>query len=883
MAKCSLRFYEKSKLKPDKNWCFDSIETYLSTLTYFDVSDFQYQRFEIDKEIRVDFSQSEQTISSSAKKYDYLRISTIVNNAPIYYYYFIVKTRQVSESTIAYQLRMDTLNTFKFSSTAGNGNYTLSPKTLVKREHKDRVDPNKIKSVYYSSSINWNTFVNNLINDLSASAPETGYLSIFWSSLYTYCRTLSSGNRTPSIEGTETDVLVKSGDEFLSYRADKIIFNCLNANYITISLYKNGSSVFSINLTSTSNISFYVKIESGEDYPLKTLTWGTTGNTIGVLFGYVLSPYHVYLKKEYYCRIIDEYQEGLATQLFKKSDNILYDGDEDNQWYMVFASANAVSGSVSSVDYVNPVQIRFYSDKGYSISAVASHEVILYANDDIIPKIKNRAEQLTYTIQTPPTLGEQYVKIAGTTYDFHDYSYISLIRTNNTDIYFSSIHIKKRDNTDVYLTNVESVIFYGINTIRCFKIIQHSSGSVTGSYYCQIDINSGAGSYSGTSVSWSDVDLTDARLIKAFAFPYAPCDFLVGKDEFEELPNGFIFSTDGAIEVDNRTIKYGYQIVFENDIMSELFIETSEFSSLTAQVRNIKYESKLFHSDYYQPKFVYDSFAFTFNFEDIDIEKYAEQFPDDKHLFVTYVVSSNIQSKFMFKFDSYIQKRSIQNYDDVLCIERNNEKALFNNAYINYIRSGGYSYDTKKASSQNAVNGVTTALSIVGSIASFASSAATGGAGIAAGVGLAIGAAAGIIRSVHTAQEQDRAIAQKINQQMIEGTSVQGSEDIDILMAFSENKAKIVEYKLSDIMQTAMWDLFHYCGYATHEQKIPDVTTRLYFNFVQAEIVFESYNFNEEIADDIQNKWNEGVTFFHAVSGAYDIDQQYENFEISLM
>ena len=152
-----------------------------------------------------------------------------------------------------------------------------------------------------------------------------------------------------------------------------------------------------------------------------------------------------------------------------------------------------------------------------------------------------------------------------------------------------------------------------------------------------------------------------------------------------------------------------------------------------------------------------------------------------------------------------------------------------------------------------------------------------------AGKGAAIGAAAGIIRSVHTAQEQDRAISQKLNQQLIEGTSVQGSEDIDILTAFSGNKAKIVEYKLSDIMQTAMWDLFHYCGYATHEQKKPVTTGRLYFNFIQAEIIFESYNFNEDIADDIENKWNEGVTFFHAVSGAYDIEQQYENFEISLM
>ena len=139
MAKCSLRFYEKSKLSPEKNWCFDNIETYLGTLTAFDVSDFQYQRFELDKEIRVDFTQNEQTISSSAKKYNYLRISTTINNTAIYYYYFIIKTRQVSESTIAYQLRMDTINTFKYSASSGNDKYTLSAKTLVKREHKDRL------------------------------------------------------------------------------------------------------------------------------------------------------------------------------------------------------------------------------------------------------------------------------------------------------------------------------------------------------------------------------------------------------------------------------------------------------------------------------------------------------------------------------------------------------------------------------------------------------------------------------------------------------------------------------------------------------------------------------------------------------------------------
>ena len=152
-----------------------------------------------------------------------------------------------------------------------------------------------------------------------------------------------------------------------------------------------------------------------------------------------------------------------------------------------------------------------------------------------------------------------------------------------------------------------------------------------------------------------------------------------------------------------------------------------------------------------------------------------------------------------------------------------------------------------------------------------------------AGIALTTTAVASIMRSVHNAQEQDRAISQKLLQSQMQGTSVQGSEDIDILTAFSGNKAKIVEYTLSEKMTQAMWDLFHYCGYATHEQKKPVINTRLYFNFVQAEIVFEEFNFNDEIAQDIRNKWNDGITFFHAVSGVYDIDQQYENFETSLI
>lgn len=234
----------------------------------------------------------------------------------------------------------------------------------------------------------------------------------------------------------------------------------------------------------------------------------------------------------------------------------------------------------------------------------------------------------------------------------------------------------------------------------------------------------------------------------------------------------------------------------------------------------------------------------------------------------------------MFKFEQYICSRERQDYYNILVIDRNNERALYTSAYINYIRSGGYSYDTKKANSQNALNGLLTAFSVAASIASFASTPLTGAAGIATGIGFASSTTAAVSRAIHTAQEQDRSIHQKINQMQLQSMSVSSEEDIDLFTMVSGNKAKLVLYEPSAIMKNALWDLFYYCGYATHEQKIPDVTTRCNFNFVQGEVIIQDYNFSDDFADEIKLRWKEGITFFHVMpNNFYDIKFEYENFE----
>ena len=329
---------------------------------------------------------------------------------------------------------------------------------------------------------------------------------------------------------------------------------------------------------------------------------------------------------------------------------------------------------------------------------------------------------------------------------------------------------------------------------------------------------------------------------------------------------------------------FNYDIIFEGvNPQQNLILPYEPEKYNYGKLRNKIWESKLFHSDYYQPKFVYDSFSFTFLLENIDIRDYYANVTDYKDLRVNYICSQNIQSKFLFMFPQCSYYRSNQDYDDVLCIERNNEKALFNNAYLNYIRSGGFSYDTKKASSQNAMNGVTTALSIVGAIGSFASTPYTNVKGVVAGVSLTATAVTSIMRTINTAQEQDRSISQKLVQASMQGTSVQGSEDLDILTAFSGNKAKLVEYKLSTQMENAMNELFYLCGYACHRYGYFNINSRIYFNFVQAEIELTNYTFNEDVAKALYEKYKEGVTFMHQVASTYDFAHQYENFEVSLI
>ena len=168
----TLYFYKLPINLYGKGFVLESISTYLSSFTPVTKSSFQFQRFDLNKVIKVNFSQNYQLDVSSIVKYNYLKITQetteLTPNATATYYYFIKSARQIAQGTIEFELKMDTLNTFEYSGSFSNNSYTLSPKSLILREHKDRFNITPVKYSEHYIDYNATSFWNDMISSDTA-------------------------------------------------------------------------------------------------------------------------------------------------------------------------------------------------------------------------------------------------------------------------------------------------------------------------------------------------------------------------------------------------------------------------------------------------------------------------------------------------------------------------------------------------------------------------------------------------------------------------------------------------------------------------------------------------------------------------------------------
>ena len=363
-------------------------------------------------------------------------------------------------------------------------------------------------------------------------------------------------------------------------------------------------------------------------------------------------------------------------------------------------------------------------------------------------------------------------------------------------------------------------------------------------------------------------DRTESTLIKIIEIPYCPCDYTFENDTF--TPSGLwgltTLDSQKTYELGsyNFALTHIVQSTLKNPINEVMFKDTS----LIKELRNDENESKLYHSDFYQLKFVYDSFGYTFQMEKLDIAE--SNIPE--YFKFKFTMTSTINSRFMFSFTDYKIFNTTEDYDNIVCVARNNEKTIYNSTYLTYIRNG-YNYDVKNKERTTESARIGLATSVVGSVVGIALGIAAQNpailvSSVVAGTSSIISS---VVSSANSINNAELSIAQKKQQYASQPVSVIGSDDIDLLDEYSNNRAKLVEYRVSDRMKKALADLFYYTGYVCNERKVPAYNTRRYFNFIQMEIdIIETNALSDEVINDLAMRWKNGVTIFHKYNNEYD-------------
>ena len=405
----------------------------------------------------------------------------------------------------------------------------------------------------------------------------------------------------------------------------------------------------------------------------------------------------------------------------------------------------------------------------------------------------------------------------------------------------------------------------------------------------------------------TDVDRTDPKLLKILKLPYCPAQMNFSDDGNKmDLDAGWgVKASDGTFPQSiyladtNRTEAFHRELTLRagtTPFAQFLPILIENFGINKKRLRGTIKDPKLLHSDFYQPKFVYDSFSYIFKGELYDAEYLSWMVQTSDMAFkVDFYVSATMNSKMMFMFptdhfefgEDYPLKLDLQDYSGLLYVARNNELPIYNSAFLNYMRTA-YNYDIKTKNRQLANNIVSGALSFAGA---YASAVAGGPVGWAGAVALGVGATKSFYSAISQTAQAEQNIAEKLKSTEMQGLSVIGSDDVDLMSEYTRgNKAKLLFYEASSKMKQNLENLFYYTGYIANIQGIPDTTSRMWFNFVQAEVIFNyEQNFSQELVEELKKKYLEGITFLHKVitteSGSsvnnWDFEQQYENWELS--
>lgn len=580
---------------------------------------------------------------------------------------------------------------------------------------------------------------------------------------------------------------------------------------------------------------------------------------------------------------IDLKSEDIPAPTYKVSEHTLYEreGKSVIDWCLYYKTADNQQGTPIDC-YLVPSEamvLKYQNNAGeFDTGNVPTDDYLLFFESYNNPHITFDVDGATYT----PTFDAVLMS----------HTAIALFNDNGSMKVYQGFFLQTGINqwfgtwtlvatTPTYikvLNSPETVYSYQVSTLP--TAAQIASNSYWNASWATHTTSMGALTQS-TLYGETSIDKTLEENIKIINIPYSPTPFSVDANNVYRFDDCWEYNSgDGKLKLTDFNKRFKNSIVSNGtDFYGNFYYYITNYNLFNGTRTRFLEDPKLLHSDFYKPKFVYDSFSKIFAMEQIKGE-YKPAY-DGKFRF-DFVMSRNLVSKFLFKFN-YKYNHATEDYENIVPVSRNNEEVLYNSQYLNYIRTG-YNYDLKSKERQEAVGMAGVGLNAAGFLASLGIGFATGnpialGSAVATGISLV----SQLVNYAKTTAQTEENIQRKLQESQRQAISVLNADDYDLLYEYSLNKAKLVQYRVSDAMRLALDDLFYYGGYTVNEQRKPSTQNRYWFNFVQADLVIsETNNLTDEIISDIKEKFSNGVTFMHYKNGTFDLAQEKENFETFL-
>ena len=808
------------KLLPNLLFKLDNIADYLAEFSPTTISNFQYVKNNLEVSIKLAKTQYEAQPTNSTG----IKYVSITNKDENIAYYFVKRVSWRSQNTIQLDLVMDVLNTF-----TDGVHYNFKKNTRIVREHKSRFVLKKDD--------------NHVLLDLSGINDDEPLYTDDIVLIYDY----------------NTNEHLASGIVILSDYAREILELELT--------FEDG--LFEAQLP--------LPIRVKKDYEGEPPHQAFIGSLINI--------------KHYneVFRNIDYINENInpILQCGSATGNKIQDNKNAlvQDWYLLYRNQDNPDPS----SLVNPVECYLIPQNNTKVNSGT------VTDGRIRPDFIEEGKMYVFAILSgnPCTLSN------GATYS-HEVGYYRRLAVtksgNKLNCFFCSgssglnvmTHVIAYDEID-YASFVSLPVPYNIynDTDIDYDVIQEQT--------FQYSFNN-TGDYN-TIDGIDSVDRVDPKNIKLIKLPYCPYDFNVTGDVLQTKTDlnweytSVSQSVGGPIRVLRLKLlstKLNRTISTDNQPLPYFYL--SSLSDLDPEITDIRYpiatlpDSKLYHSEFYRPTYVYDSFTYAVELEKVDTSGYDTE-SDVNTFYIKFDMTSTINSKFMFTFESLSLKNAESNFALVLPIARNNEEVLYNSSYVSYIKTG-YNYDIKNKNMQMESNILSVGLNAGALMTSLAMPSAP--LKVAGVVGSLVSMAMSVKSAITSSVQNENNIRQKLSQTANQSSSVAGSDDVDLMSVYAENRLKYYVYQPTSIMREFLNDLFFYAGYNSGRMGVPTHNNRVNFDYLECEAVIQSIggNMSQEILDEIKNSFKVGVTFIHKTDrlvDKWDIEQKYENWENSLL